>query len=340
MSGIIKYTIVCFALIIFTACQTENEDQSGSPAQAMQGDYLGLDTPRDTAKIFAPGFISTNLYTRDLVFYPDGKEIYFCVSGLGFNLIFETKQDDQGIWSEPEPASFISDYSYMYYEPTISPDGSKLYFLSNITDTDSIAGDQDIWYVDRIEGSWGEPKNVGEPINTAGAEFFPSFTKDHTMYFTRQPEGEQEQYIFRSKFTNGAYTEPEKLPDAVNIGTARFNAFISPDEDYIIVPATRPEDSFGGVDYYIIFRNDNDEWSEPINMGEQLNSESMREYSTSLSHDGKFIFFMSNRGSGEEMKDFTLSEMVSRSNDILNGNSNIYWISSDIIEKLKIKITE
>lgn len=336
----LTHKLILFAFLLLAIACSKNDDKTNEEILKSQneftGEYFGQEPPDDTAKIFAPGFISSSLYTRDIAFMPDGKEACFCVSALGFNLIFETLQNETGIWSVPKPASFIEDYSYMYYEPCISHDGLKMYFLSNMPDADSIMDDQDIWCVDRKDNSWGKPYNLGEPINTPGAEFFPSLTINNTLYFTKQPERDVNHYIYRSKFVNGKFEEPEILPKEVNIGNARFNAFISPGEDYIIVPATGMQDTYGGVDYYIVFRNENDVWSKPVNMGNQINSDARGEYSVSLSYDKKYLFFMSDRGiSDSETKDMTLNNLIEKSKNILNGNSNIWWISSDIINPLK-----
>ncbi|MBN2664355.1 MAG: PD40 domain-containing protein [Bacteroidales bacterium] len=298
--------------------------------------YCGETPPKKEAKLFAPGFITTSLYTRDLAMTPDGKEIYFCVSSLGYNLIFFTKMQKNGKWSTPKPASFCTNPDYMYYEPCISQDGEKMLFLSNMPN-DSVVS-EDIWCVDRLGENWGEPYNLAQPINTLGAEFYPSLTIDGTLYFTRKPVGDPNHYIFRAKLgKDGKYLEPEKLPEQVNCGTARFNAYISPKEDFIIVPAVGMPDTYGATDYYIVFRNEKDEWSEPINMGDQINSAGRGEYSASLSYDGKYLFFMSDRKSDIEpdIKTLTIEQLIKMETEIQNGSANIYWISAEIINELK-----
>lgn len=341
---LINKIIIIAILFSLIAC-SENKLQTNKEITTIQkeykGDYFGQEAPNDSALLFAAGFISTSLYTRDICFMPNGKEAYFCVSALGFNLIFKTFQNEEGIWTEPKPASFIKDFSYMYYEPFISYDGLKMFFLSNMPDTDSIFDDQDIWCVNREADDWGDPYNLGDPVNTSGAEFFPSLTKNNTLYFTRQPEGDANHYIFRSKFTDGKFGEAEILPEQVNIGNARFNAFISPDEDYLIIPAAGMEDTYGGVDYYISFRDKNDNWSIPVNMGNQINSDAAREYSASLSYDGNYLFFMSDRLLQDpNTNDLSLNNLIEIQKGILNGNSNIWWINSNIIDSLKEKSKE
>ena len=321
--------------IVLISCVREVEEPN--KISELSGPYLGQVPPGDTPQLFAPGVVSTPLYTRDIAMTPDGNEIYFCVSALGYNLIFYTEQQN-GKWTEPRVAPFIKNLEFMYYEPHITQDGKKMLFLSNMLDKDSVKGDQDIWAVDRINDSWGEPYNLGAPVNSDGAEFYPSVTKSGTIYFTRQPTGDPNNYIYRSKMVDGKYSEVEKLPLQVNCGEARYNAFIDPDERFIIVPTVGMKDGYGGTDYYIVFRNKNDNWSNPINMGDKLNTESGREYSSYLSPDGKYLFFMSGRtlpDTNITASNLKLNYLVEKFNQPQNGNSDIYWIDASFIEKLR-----
>ncbi len=319
-----------------TSCQNDVNRNAGSGdyfQDEVYGAYFGQSLPGDSAVLFAPGFISTPLYTRDISFMPDGREAYFSVSVQGLNLIFETKMDEKGKWSIPRPASFIGNYDYMYYEPFIDAKGENMYFLSNMPDVDSIKGDEDIWVTKRNGKYWSEPKNLGYPVNTDAAEFYPSLTKNGTLYFTRREKDNGNHYIYRSLQVNGVFSEPERLPKQVNCGSARFNAFISPDEDFIIVPVIGLNKN-EGTDYYIVYNMGDNNWSEPIYAGNQMNSSAKAEYSASLSFDKKFIFFMSNRKNNFP-KNINIKDLVLMNNEILNGNSNIYWMSTNFIEKLR-----
>jgi outer membrane protein OmpA-like peptidoglycan-associated protein/tetratricopeptide (TPR) repeat protein len=64
--------------------------------------------------------------------------------------------------------------------PYITDDGRRIYFTSVI---EGGYGGADLWYVDKKEnGGYGTPVNLGENINTAGDEVFPSFI-DGILYF-------------------------------------------------------------------------------------------------------------------------------------------------------------
>ncbi|MFC2099016.1 hypothetical protein ACFLTA_06140 [Bacteroidota bacterium] len=329
-----KIAFLLSCCIIITACSNEQSTKTGFPD--LSGTYIGQELPGDSAEFFAPGIVSTGIATRDIAISPDGNELYFCISlgGFTYATILVCEQVN-GKWTPPEIVSFCKNPDVIYFEPAFSWDGRRLYFLSTLADGDEAVGDQDIWYVERSEDGWGEPVNLGEPVNTEHGEFYPSLTREGHLYFTRAELGGRINRIYRSRLVDGTYQEPELLPENVNCGLNRFNAFISPDEDYIIVPAMGMEDSYGGVDYYIIFRNETDQWSEPMNMGPSINSEAMQEWSPHVSRDGKVLFFMSNRVIEPDQTEWDYNKLLEINDKPGNGNSTIFWISAEIIEELR-----
>jgi hypothetical protein len=191
--------------------------------------------------------------------------------------------------------------------------------------------------MDRVGDGWGEPYNLGPPVNSDAPEYFPSVTADGTLYFTREGE-DRVSTTYRSRLVDGVYTEPEMLGPEVNCGRNRFNVFVAPDESFAIVPAMGREDSLGGVDYYVVFRSADDVWSEPINLGEAVNQPEGREWSASLSPDGKYLFFMSSRTSadgGLPLTGSTINELLEISAQPGQGSSDIWWISAEVIERLR-----
>ena len=291
---------------------------------ALEADpYLDLPTPGNEPVLFAPGIVSDGLNNRDMAITPDGKEIYWSVNLRNFEVsVIMFSQWTEGGWTEPAVAPFSRDPAYVYYEPALSPDGSQLFYVASESGSEL----NDIWVMDRAENGWGKARKLQAPINSDGKEYFPSLTRDGTMYFTREGDTPGMEAIYRSKFVDGSYTEPEKLPDNVNCGKSHFNAFIAPDESYIIVPVWGRDDSVGSIDYYIVFRNKNDEWSEPINMGTDINTPGAREYTPYVSPDGWYLFFMSTRSPGNPdapEHGFTPDYLEQVHARPVNGNSDI-----------------
>jgi len=311
-------------LLFLACCSLQNSSAQSVDHKAIEykfpvlsGPYLGQALVGDTPELFAYDIISHSAglgHARDIAITPDGQEIYFSSNNENHtqSRIYVTKIVN-GVWTEPAPVPFASDASLKYGEPFLSSDGSKMYFVS-VRPIGS-RSDYNIWYVERVGDDWGEPKEIGLPINSEFNEFFPSVTASGTIYFTRTIPSDGT-YIFRSKLLNGEYSEPEKLGPEINATNDQYNAFIAPDESYIIVPNGQRGDSFGGSDYYICFRNDNDGWEGSFNLGDQVNSRFSREWSASVSPDGEYLFFMSDRGPTDP------------------GRSKIFWINAAFLSKL------
>jgi len=305
-------------------------------SNALSGPYLGQSPPGNEPLLFAPGVVSDGFNNRDMAITPDGSGIYFAVNQRNFDLstiMAVHKVGDK--WSKPEVAPFASDKNFKYLEPAISPDGSKFFFVASKRDGKN---NNDIWVMDRESGDWGKPKKLGAMINTSVSETFPSITRDGTIYFSRVSDDPGVEHIYRSRLNNGQYTDAERLPENVNCGKTQFNAFVAADESYLIVSVYGREDSVGSIDYYVVFRNPNDEWSEPINMGKKINTKGAQEYSAYVSRDGRYLFFMSTRlpaNPNMENDAYSLEDLTRIHNRPENGNSDIYWIDAGIIDELR-----
>ena len=310
----------------------------------LNGPYLGQAPPGASPQLFAPGIVSTGMYTRDVAMTPDGQEIYFGILLGRFTTILETHVEN-GRWTRPEVAPFARDARFFNLEPAISPDGKQFFFLSTRLAGDREPGaeeirtwsNQDIWVMDRVEGRWGEPHNLGPPVNTDAPEFFPSVTRDGTLYFTRGSEDGRESYIYRAVFKDGRYQEPDKLGPQVNSTPSQYNAYVAPDHSYLIICTGGRPDTRGGTDYYVVFRDGNDRWSEPVNLGETVNTAAEGEYSPYVSPDGKYFFFMGTRPRPDASLPDTLTLDFLRRYRLEpeSGNAAIYWMGAGFIEDLR-----
>jgi peptidoglycan-associated lipoprotein len=119
-------------------------------------------------------------------FSSDYKELYFtrCEAGKrerkGCMIMYSKRSGDK--WSDPKNIGILPD-SVVAAHPAISPDGSTLYFVSDISGG---SGKKDIWKVSKVSGgnTWSKPVNLGPDINTPGDELFPYVREDGTLYFS------------------------------------------------------------------------------------------------------------------------------------------------------------
>lgn len=300
---------------------------------------LFANPPENEPVLFAPGFVSTGLYVRDTAVTPDYSEFYYTVMTNKLSKIIVTKKTKKG-WTTPEVAPFSSNSDYLDAEPHISPDGKHFYFLS----TRPLPGqeykpgwqNQNLWGMDRTETGWGEPYPLPSVINTGDGVFFPSVTRDGTLYFCKQKQGSRDTYIYRTKKVNGVYTEPELLPKQVNPSTSQFNACIAPDESFIIICTSLLKDKIGFTDYYVVFRSKDDTWSEPINLGSTVNKTAATAISPFITPDGKYFFFASNMTKSTP-NPISMEILKKMNEEPQNGNSALYWISALSVEGLRPK---
>jgi hypothetical protein len=316
----------------------------GGDVLQLTGPYLGQKLPGETPELFAPGIVSTGMYTRDIAITPDGKEIYFGLVVGPWATILETHLTPRG-WTRPEVAPFARDARFFNLEPAISPDGKRFFFLSTRVpgprspEPGEIRAwvNQDIWVMDRVGDGWGEPYNLGAPVNSADAEFFPSLGRDGTLYFTRSPAGGGESYIYRSKLVDGRYQEPEKLPAQVNSTPSQYNAFVAPDQRFLVFSTQDRKDGRGSADYYISFRGPDDTWTGPVNLGDVVNSPMGAEFSPYVSPDGRFFFFMAvkPRPQSEIPDSLTLGFLKRYRAEPGSGNPAVYWMDASFLDRLK-----
>jgi hypothetical protein len=113
---------------------------------------------------------------------------------------------------------------------------------------------------------------------------------------------------------------------------------VDPDETYLILGVVGGEGGLGGTDYYIVFRNEEDRWSEPVHMGEALNTAGTYEYSAYVSPDGRFLFFMTARpdwnvvAPGGILSGPAVRAMMDQPD---NGAWDIYWVDASFLERLR-----
>ena len=261
-------------------------------------------------------------------------EIVFGVLEKPHSVLISIKKTD-GVWSTPQILPFSGKYNDC--EPQFSPDGKRLYFCSDrpLQEGGEPKKDYDIWYVERTDHGWGKPKNPGSPLNTERNEFYPSITKSGILYFTSH-----NMQIFKSRLSNNGFSKPEALADSINSGVAEYNAFIAPDESYLIFTSHGwPGGREGRGDLFISFMKVDSSWSKPFNLGSGINS-SVIDMSPYVSPDGKYLFYSSPRISEKyETEPITsYQEIFKKSQKILNGSSNIYWVSTAFIDSFKTTI--
>ncbi|WP_420322444.1 hypothetical protein [Flagellimonas sp.] len=264
---------------------------------------------------------------RDFTQTKAGDEAYFTIQSANEEVsIITVSQKQENGWESPRIASFSGVYKDL--EPFLSPNGLKLYFVSNrpLDNTGAEIKDFDIWFVERndLKASWSEPVNMGVPVNSEHNEFYPAVAKNGNLYFTYDgPTTMGRDDIFFSKLENGNYQSPEGLSANINSEGFEYNAYISQDESYLLFGGYNREDGQGSGDIYISTRNKNGEWSKARPLPPGINSRHM-DYCPFVDEDNQILYFTSRRSSSPKTGIKSMDSLSKFLDSYENGNSRLY----------------
>lgn len=292
-------------------------------------------TPLASPAVFAPGTISTGDFESHPAFSPDGTTLYYLKDAPNFSYwTIVVSQFREGRWQSPQLAPWSGQYRDA--DPFITPDGKRLYFISDRPVDGKPKDDLDIWMVEKQGDSWGEPKHLDAPVNSAGNEWFPTLAADGTIYFGSDREGGLGRTdLYRCRITaDGNYAPAENLGPNVNSKFDEYEPLINADQTMLIFMASGRPEGIGAGDLYISTFS-NGAWQPARNLGEPINSRAL-EISPKISPDGRWFFFTSSRGVFVG-KPFdarkTTEQFFSTLHGPGNGLGDIYQVSIDAIVK-------
>lgn len=281
---------LCFGLTIVNQTLGQHASPILLQDSLQHAYYFGQKSPGEKPEKFAPRQISQpDRYEYGSVFSQDGREFFFSTVHQGIAKTWYSKLKN-GVWSEP--VVILSDEQYSYNDPMLSPDEQRLYFISNRP----LSGkgkpkDYDIWYVERNTNGWTDPRHIGAPLNTSAHEYYISFSKDGSLYFSSNREASNQQKQNFDIYVCMPDGEIEKLNDAINTSAYEADVFVAPDKSYLIFSANRVG-GYGQGDLYISLRDKKGLWKEAINMGPDINTAG-HQLCPFVSRDGKYLFFTS-----------------------------------------------
>lgn len=181
------------------------------------------------------GEVNTRLHESTSVVSKDGLTMYFTRNNFMdgrkgkdeegiIRLKIYSAENINGMWTNITELPFNSD-SYSVAHPMLSPDGKRLYFVSDMPGS---LGESDIFMTEIIgDGTYGPIVNLGKNINTMARETFPFITKDGVLYFSSDGhQGLGGLDVFATKIAFDDYDQP-----VVNVG----RPINSPNDDFSFI---------------------------------------------------------------------------------------------------------
>ena len=289
--------------LLFSTLAFSSNSYGQDEVPALEGPYLGQKPPGLTPEVFAPGIVSINgRYEGGISFSHDLDEIYFGAHKEGENSAIYFSKAEGEKWKPIQKLDFSEGKKEQEMHPFITADSKRIYFTTAKSDYT----DNKIWYADRLGNAWSNATKLDSPINN-DLVFFPNQANNGDLYYFNISEMK----TYYAPNNNGSF--PETKPVEMGFGV---HAFISPSQDYLVANARNKEDDKRQSDIYVYFKKKDGTWTKPINLGDKVNSNFI-ETVPSVTPDGKYLFF-------------------SRYNEE-NELSNLYWVSTEVIENLRPK---
>ncbi len=147
-----------------------------------------------------------------LIFTSDRK------GGMGNCDLWMSQRKGEG-WSEPENMGAPINSSGYEGFASLSPDGNTIFFVRECPEKTACKDKLGIFYSQKVNGAWNEPKKMPYPINTESCEFGPVILADNlTLIFSSTRAGGYGGYdLYKSERTEqGGWGKPVNLGSFIN----------------------------------------------------------------------------------------------------------------------------
>src|SRR6476469_191474 len=149
------------------------------------------------------------------------------------------------------------------------------------------------------------PINLGDSINSPNSEYYPSITINDSIFLFTRNNGRREDF-FESIMNKSSYSKAEILEGDINNEPLKGAINISQDGEWLIFAADYGRvKGYGSFDLFISYYTPTG-WSEPQNLGGNINSE-FYETAPTLSPDKNALYFVSTRPGGYGGQDIYVS---------------------------------
>ncbi|KOY85655.1 hypothetical protein AD998_05365 [bacterium 336/3] len=174
----------------------------------------------------------------------------------------------------------IVNSAHAEYVPAISDDENVLIFTARRPNTTGGGKDpedqeyfEDIYYCEKKDDKWSEPKSMPRPINSNSHDACIALSPDGKTLFVYKTGGGKEKLgdIYYSEKKTEGWTDPKDMGNRVNSKYREPSISITHDGKTIYFSSDRPN-GLGGLDIYKSTKNEKGEWGEPVNLGPTINT--------------------------------------------------------------------
>jgi hypothetical protein len=178
------------------------------------------------------------------------------------------------------------------YSLLASNDNTVLLYSSIKNNLDNKKSNEDIsYYYTVLDGKkWSPPVKLGNDFNIIPTDVSSKlFSKKKEIYITKNDNGVKELYCVSWK--DDKWSDPVKVGPNINSKASIYNACVSPDGSTLFFSSNK-DGGYGGYDIYACERLSDGNWSDPKNLGPNVNTP-YDDISPYIANDGVTLYFSS-----------------------------------------------
>lgn len=238
-------------------------------------------------------------------FTGDNKELISKANKYILDCDFATQAIKNPVKYEPINMGFYINSEYRDYFPSLTADNETIIFSRVVN------GNEDFYTSSKKDNEWQKAIPLSNQINTPNYnEGAQSISPDGKyLFFTgcNRPDGIGRCDIYVSRKEGNEWGKAKNLGSVINSDFWEAQPAISSDGNTLYFVSNRPS-GIGGYDIWKSTLTDEGSWSEPVNLGPQINT--TYDESTPFMHaDGKTLYFSSDGWPGLGNKDVFISKL-------------------------------
>lgn len=234
------------------------------------------------------------------VLSPDGRLLFFTVCNHPLNIGGKRDPGDiwfsefvNGKWTAPQQAgALLNDRAYNAVAG-FSADGSQVFLLTHYGPAGTIASTQGISVSRKVGSGWSRPENINIPYFQNKSSLQSGFISADGDVFVFSAEtygtrGVEDIYV--SVKTNNEWQQPVNLGNVINTKMQELSPSLSADTRTLYFSTNSKGN--GSFDVYSSTRLDDTwtNWSEPVNLGPEVNTSGRELFFKDYSGKGFFMF--------------------------------------------------
>ncbi|MCD4731958.1 MAG: hypothetical protein K8R74_15235 [Bacteroidales bacterium] len=308
-------TIIFKQLILFTifiySCESPNK------SQPLTESFLGQAVPGLIPIRFAGDIITDSFYPHSkMIMSPEKDRIYwttFLDTVSSDKALYYSDFDGENL-SIAKTDNSLTKYGILSF--TFNNDENNILYGS-LQPHDELGGRlvRAVWKSEKADSGWSKPQPILSTLDTNWASLGSvSVNNAGDIYFVGRMEGVTAK-IYCAKFEDGIYQQYEPLPENINTGIT-LDPFIDFQDRYLLFAAAGRNDNIGIIDLYISYKDENNDWREPNNLGQGISTQYLDRFPM-VTSNGKYLFFV-----------------TSHADHFPSTYTHFYWVDAQVIENL------